>query len=136
MAWWVMHCPLLMDSPMPGSSSIPFIQRLEKSKWRIELLSAVRQALNRWQNYLVNPCSVQIPGGSIGIGYVDNLNSHNHARYTILPPDVFDWLMNIRPGYLVSRTRDRCLTELYLPCRFARQFGYDKLLVGNPRPDL
>src|SRR4051812_31355802 len=43
----------------------------------------------------------------------------------VLPPAVFDWLMNIRPEYLV-----------YLPCRFARQFGYDQFLVGNPRSGL
>lgn len=54
--------------------------------------------------------------------------------YTDLPPAIFDWLINIRPGYLFLRTRDHCITELYMPCQFVRQFGYDQLLIGNPNP--
>lgn len=30
----------------------------------------------------------------------------------------------------------RIATEPYMPSRFARQFGYDQLYVGNPNPDL
>ncbi|ONK73126.1 uncharacterized protein A4U43_C04F27520 [Asparagus officinalis] len=45
----------------------------------------------------------------------------------------FNWLVNIRPGYLTIRVRNQCFIEPYLLCRFARQFGYDQLYVGNPR---
>ncbi|ONK73034.1 uncharacterized protein A4U43_C04F26450 [Asparagus officinalis] len=40
------------------------------------------------------------------------------------------------PGYLTFRVRNQCFIEPYLPCRFARQFGYDQLYVGNPRQQL
>ncbi|ONK56546.1 uncharacterized protein A4U43_C10F9920 [Asparagus officinalis] len=48
----------------------------------------------------------------------------------------FNWLVNIRPGYLTFRVRNQCFIEPYLPCRFARQFGYDQLYIGNPRQQL
>ncbi|ONK58155.1 uncharacterized protein A4U43_C09F8780 [Asparagus officinalis] len=41
-----------------------------------------------------------------------------------------------RPGYLTFRVGNQCFIELYLPCRFPRQFGYDQLYVGNPRQQL
>jgi len=44
--------------------------------------------------------------------------------------------MSIRPGYLIFRQGDTCMIEPYLPSRFARQFGYDQLYVGNPNTDL
>ena len=48
----------------------------------------------------------------------------------------FNWLVNIRPGYLKFRVRNQCFIEPYIPCRFAHQFGYDQLYVGNPRQQL
>ena len=44
---------------------------------------------------------------------------------------VFWWLINIRPGYLVFRQGNSCLIEPYFPSRFARQFGYGQLYIGN-----
>ncbi|ONK67154.1 uncharacterized protein A4U43_C06F16570 [Asparagus officinalis] len=44
--------------------------------------------------------------------------------------------MNIRPGYLTFWVRNQCFIVPYLPCRFAHQFGYDQLYVGNPRQQL
>ena len=40
--------------------------------------------------------------------------------------------MCIRPCHLVYRCEDVCFLEPYLPSRFARQFGYDQLYIGNP----
>ena len=54
------------------------------------------------------------------------------SNRTILDIGCFRWLINIRVGYLVFRVKNRCYIEPYLPCRFARQFGYDQLYVGNP----
>ncbi|XP_020262726.1 uncharacterized protein LOC109838715 [Asparagus officinalis] len=54
------------------------------------------------------------------------------ANRTSLDVGSFHWLMNIRPGYNVFRSRNLCRIEPYFPCRFARQFGYDQLYVGNP----
>ncbi|XP_020250925.1 uncharacterized protein LOC109828310 [Asparagus officinalis] len=54
------------------------------------------------------------------------------SNRTILDIGCFRWLINIRVGYLVFRVKNRCYIEPYLPCRFARQFGYDQLYIGNP----
>lgn len=92
-----------------------------------------RKVLDRWVNYKVFPCLVEILGGPYGEKFVDTASSY---RYTQLPAAVFQWLINIRPRHLVFRTRNRCVIEPYLPCRFARQFRYDQLLVGNPNVSL
>ena len=56
--------------------------------------------------------------------------------FTQLSGGVFHWLLSIRPGYLIFRQGAKCFIEPYQPYRFARQFGYDQLYVGNPRPQL
>src|SRR4051812_34416107 len=48
----------------------------------------------------------------------------------------FTWLLNVRPGYHLFRREMECWIEPYTPSRFARQFGYDQLYVGNPNSDL
>ena len=63
-AWYVMHCPLLMHTPTPDSSHVPFVQRLERSNWLVELLPSVRVVVAGWSNYSICPCFVRIPGGS------------------------------------------------------------------------
>src|SRR4051812_32373749 len=54
----------------------------------------------------------------------------------MLAPGPFTWLLNIRPGYHLFRREMECRIEPYTPSRFARQFGYDQLYVGNPNSDL
>lgn len=44
--------------------------------------------------------------------------------------------MNIRLGYMVLVLDGRAFFEPYIPIRFARCSGYDRLYVGNPNPDL
>ena len=44
--------------------------------------------------------------------------------------------MSIRLGYLVFRQIDTYTIEPYLRSRFARQFGYDQLYMGNPNTGL
>jgi len=56
--------------------------------------------------------------------------------FTRLPSDIFWWLINIRPGYLVFRQGNSDTVEPYMPCRFAGQFGYDQLYIGNPNLNL
>src|SRR3954469_5728299 len=55
---------------------------------------------------------------------------------TTLAPGPFTWLLNIRPRYHLFRREAECWVEPYTPSRFARQFGYDQLYVGNPNLDL
>jgi len=54
----------------------------------------------------------------------------------MLSRGVFEWLVSIRPSHLVYQSGDICYLEPYVPCRFARQFGYDQLYVGNPNINL
>nr|ABD63154.1 hypothetical protein 20.t00006 [Asparagus officinalis] len=53
-----------------------------------------------------------------------------------LEEGTFSWLLMIRLGYLVYRSREKYIIEPYMPSRFARQFVYDQLYVGNPNPAL
>ena len=55
---------------------------------------------------------------------------------TSLSRGIFEWLVSIRPSHLVYRSGDTCYLEPYVPSRFARQFGYDQLYVGNPNTNL
>ena len=67
------------------------------------------------------------------------ISSQNLASpdgFTRLSSGFFLWLVNIQPGYVVFRQGNSCMVEPYMPCRFARQFGYDQLYVGNPNPNL
>ena len=45
-------------------------------------------------------------------------------------------LVSIRPSHLLYRSGDTCYLEPYVPSKFARQFGYDQLYVGNPNSSL
>ena len=49
-----------------------------------------------------------------------------------LEQGIFKWLDIIKPSHLVYHCGDVCYLKPYVPSRFARQFGYDQLYVGNP----
>ena len=55
---------------------------------------------------------------------------------TSLSRGIFEWLVSIRSSHLLYRSEDTCYLEPYVPSRFARQFGYDQLYVGNPNSSL
>lgn len=48
-----------------------------------------------------------------------------------LPVGIFGWLQHIRPSHLVYCSGDICELASYFPSRFARQFSYDLLYMGN-----
>ena len=54
----------------------------------------------------------------------------------LLGDGTFRWLVGIKPSHLVYQCGDDCYLKPYLLCRFARQFGYDQLYVGNPNSQL
>ncbi|ONK73102.1 uncharacterized protein A4U43_C04F27240 [Asparagus officinalis] len=74
------------------------------------------------------------PPSRYGECLIDEENPREYQTY--LDIGYFNWLVNIRPGYLTFQVGNQCFIELYLPCRFTRQFGYDQLYVGNPRQQL
>ena len=55
---------------------------------------------------------------------------------TSLSRGIFEWLVSIQPSHLVYMSGDTCYLEPYVPSRFACQFGYDQLYVGNPNTSL
>jgi len=55
---------------------------------------------------------------------------------TLLSRGIFEWLVSIPPSHLVYWSEDTCYLEPYVPSRFARQFGYNQLYVGNPNASL
>jgi len=79
-------------------------------------------------NYLLDRCFPEISGTSYGDKFADLAGPDDFTRP---PSGVFWWLINVRPGYLVFWQGDSCTIEPYMLSRFARQFGYDQLYVGN-----
>ena len=132
-AWYVMHCPSLMMAARWREGSVPFVQRLEGSKWRDPYIYYVRKCLSDPANYQLNRCLLQIPDASFGDLLVDSVGPDDFTR---LSAGAFWWLLNIRPGYVLFRQGTSCTIEPYMPNRFARQFGYDQLYVGNPNARL
>ncbi|ONK56859.1 uncharacterized protein A4U43_C10F13860 [Asparagus officinalis] len=133
MAWFVLHRPDMMSVPSATDHSVPLLQLLENGKWEGRGFSDVRQQLQVHKCWTFSTCFPQFSGR-----YGDSLTDEERPREyrTHLDIGCFNWLVNIRPGYLTFRVRDQCFIEPYLPCRFARQFGYDQLYVGNPRQQL
>ena len=128
-----MHCPSLM-TPVPWSEGfVPFVQRLEGSDWRNTYMYYVRKCILSASNYQLNRCFPEIPGASFGELFTDSAGQDDFTR---LSTGIFWWLVNIRPGYVLFRQGTSCTIEPYMPNRFARQFGYDQLYVGNPNARL
>jgi len=128
-AWFVMHCPALMSAIPSYGVNVPFVQKLEGSVWLGLYSAAIRRTLQSSANYHLFRCFPDFPDAPYGERFQDTAN---REEFTSLSMGVFWWLINIRPGYLVFRQGKSCFIEPYFPCRFARQFGYDQLYVGNP----
>ncbi|XP_020242713.1 uncharacterized protein LOC109820928 [Asparagus officinalis] len=131
MAWLVLHRTDMMSAPDVSDPEIPLLQLLEGSKWLYpsrQWPDRVRQFKNAkcWEFY---KCFPRFSGA-----YNDTLVDEEMpgANRTSLDMGSFHWLMNIRPCYNVFRSKNLCRIEPYFPCRFARQFGYSQLYVGNP----
>ena len=92
----------------------------------------IRKTILNGSNYQLDRCFPEIHDASYGVS-ADLVGPDGFTR---LSSSVFWWLINVRPGYLVFQEGNSCTLEPYVPCRFARQFGYDQLYVGNPSPSL
>jgi len=133
MAWFVMHCPALIkhidESTLEGGSA--FLSRLANSRWSLHYIAGIRKIIAYYDNYSLYRCFPNISGTS----YDEEFQDIGTSR-TTLGHGPFRWLVSIRPSNLLCRLGDTCLLEPYVPCRFARQFGYDQLYVGNPNTKL
>lgn len=104
---------------------------LESIKFPISLswyIFQTVQALLHHQNYEINQCFPVFPNDNYGARFKDNLGLDN---FSTLSSGVFWRLINISPSHLVYR-QDMYHIEPYLPSRFACQFDYTQLYVGNP----
>jgi len=97
MAWYVMHCLLLMMTVSPSEGFIPFVQRLESSSWSQYYIFYVRKIILSSSNYQLDRCFPEISGASYGDKFA---NLAGPDEFTWLPSGVFWWLINIRPRYL------------------------------------
>ena len=107
---------------------VPFLQKLERSTWQHAYIFYIRRAIQSDSNYQLVRCLPDIQNTSHGDRF---LNFAGPDGYTTLSTSVICWLMNIQRGYLVFHQGDTSTIKLYLPNRFAHQFGYDQLYVGK-----
>ncbi|ONK73232.1 uncharacterized protein A4U43_C04F28720 [Asparagus officinalis] len=133
MAWFVLHRSDMMSVPYATDPSAPLLQLFENGKWEGRGFPDVRQQLQVHKCWTFSTCFPQF-SGRYGECLIDEEKPRGYRTH--LDVGCFNWLVNIRPGYLTFRVRNQCFIEPYLPCRFARQFGYDQLYVGNPRQQL
>jgi len=93
-------------------------------------VAAVCKLLRQYDVYSLFRCFPYIRDA----GYDEEFKDVGYGQ-TSLSRGVFEWLVGIRPSSGVQE-RDTCYLEPYVPSRFARQFGYDQLYVGNPNTSL
>ena len=101
---------------------VPFVQRLESSSWLQYYMFYIQKTILNGDNYQLDRCFLEIHDASYEDKFADLVGLDGFTR---LPSGVFWWLINIQPGYLIFRQRNSCTVEPYMPCRLARQFGYD-----------
>jgi len=94
-------------------------------------VAAVRKLLCRCDVYSLFQCFPYIRDAGYGEEFKDVRDDR-----TSLSQGVFEWLVSILPSHLEYRSGDTCYLEPYIPSRFARQFGYDQLYIGNPNTNL
>jgi len=94
-------------------------------------VAEARKLVRRYDVYSLFRCFLRIRGAR----YDEEFRDADEGRSS-LSRGVFECLVSIRPSHLLYRSGDICYLEPYVPSRFARQFGYDQLYVGNPNLDL
>ncbi|ONK56558.1 uncharacterized protein A4U43_C10F10040 [Asparagus officinalis] len=133
MAWFVLHRSDIMSVPNATDHSVPLLQLLENGKWEGRGFPDIRKQLQVHKCWAFSTCFPQF-SSRYGECLIDEEKPREYRTH--LDISCFNWLVNIRSGYLTFWVRNQCFIESYLPCRFARQFGYDQLYVGNPRQQL
>ncbi|ONK67075.1 uncharacterized protein A4U43_C06F15400 [Asparagus officinalis] len=133
MAWLVLHQSDMMWAPTSVDPSLPFLQIIDNCKWKGRGFADVRKQLQNHKCWVFPTCFLRFSGQ-----YSDSLIDVEKpgTGRTFLDSGCFDWLVNIRPGYVIFHVRNHCYIEPYLPCRFVHQFGYDHIYVENPKQQL
>jgi len=131
MAWLAMHCPTLIkpgEEP-PEDARIALLCRFEESKWVLHYVARIRKIVHFHDNYSLFWCFPHIPSTTYGEEFIDNGDGQSSLGH-----GTFKWLVSIRPSHLLYHCKDIVFLKPYVPSRFARQFGYDHIYVGNLNP--
>ena len=133
MAWFALHCPAIIQprEEPPEGVRIVYLHRFEGSSWKRIYVVGVRKLLCCHDAYNLYRCFPYIQGTSYAEEFKDVKDS-----MTSLNRGVFEWLVSVRPSYLVYLSGDIYYLEPYISSSFARQFGYDQLYIGNPNTSL
>jgi len=133
MAWFALHCPSLIGAgeDPPQGVRMALLRRFEGCSWLKTYVAEARKLVRRYDVYSLFRCFSRIRGADYDEEFKDA-----GEEQSSLSRGVFEWLVSIRPSHLLYRSGDTCYLEPYVPSRFARQFGYDQLYVGNPNLDL
>jgi len=133
MAWFALHCPTLIGAGVdpPQDVHTALLRRFEGCSWQKIYVAEARKLVRRYDAYSLFRCFPRMRDA----GYNGEFHDAESGD-SPMSQGVFEWLVSIRPSHLLFRSGDTCYLEPYIPSRFARQFGYDQLYVGNPNPDL
>ena len=133
MAWFALHCPSIIQAgeEPPVSVRMALLHRFEGCSWSKTYVAAVCKLLCRHDVYSFFRCFPYIRDAGYGEEFKDV-----GERQMSLSRGVFEWLVSIRSSHLLYRSGGTCYLEPYVPSRFARQFGYDQLYIGNPNSSL
>jgi len=133
MTWFALHYPVIIQpgEEPPEGVRIAHLRRFEGSLWERIYVAGVRKLLCRHDAYNFYRCFPYIQDA----GYSEEFKDVRDG-ITPLSRGVFEWIVSIRPSYLVYRSGDICYLEPYVFRHCARQFGYDLLYVGNPKTSL
>ena len=97
--WYDMHYPSLMTVVQESEGFMPFMQRLECSSWIHSCMFFIRRTIQS---------GTEIHDVSYGDRLLDFAGPDG---FTTLSTDVFCWLINIQPGYLVFHQGNVCTIE-------------------------
>lgn len=101
MAWYVMHCPSMMDPAKPWDPNCPaFIQHLDNCKWTTNKMFFICKTLINEGNYIILRCYPQIANVHEGQELID---ASECDSYISLSPNELLWLLNIRLEYHIFR---------------------------------
>jgi len=133
MAWFALHCPALIGAGAdpPQGVRTALLRRFEGCSWQKIYVAEARKLVRRYDAYSLFRCFPRMRDAGFNEEFHDAESGDSP-----MSRGVFEWLVSIRPSHLLFRSGDTCYLEPYVPSRFARQFGYDQLYVGNPNPDL
>jgi len=114
MAWFALHCPAIIQAgeEPPEGVRMMLLRRFEGSSWSRTYVTAVRKLLCRYDVYSLFPYIRDA-------GYGEEFKDVGDGKMS-LSRGIFEWLVSIRPSYLVYWSGDTCYLEPYVPSRFAR----------------